>query len=162
MLPALKQIINYKKPNKMEQQNYFCSISASITPKEAFDKINDVSGWWAKHLEGNTKSLNDVFTVRFGVNQTYATFRVTESVPGKKIVWDVIDCYLHWIEAKKEWNGTQLVFDISAEGDSTKIDITHVGLLPEVECYNDCEAGWNHHLKGSLLKFMNENKGVPV
>ena len=27
-----------------------------------------------------------------------------------------------------------------------RIDMTHVGLVPEVECYNVCEPAWNGHL----------------
>jgi hypothetical protein len=34
-------------------------------------------------------------------------------------------------------------------------------LVPEVECYNACTGGWDHYLKGSLLKLLTEGKGMP-
>ena len=78
------------------------------------------------------------------------------------MVWKVTDCNLHWINNKKEWNSTEVVFEISEKKNSTQIDFTHVGLVPGVECYQDCETGWNEHVTLSLVKFINEGKGMPV
>ena len=143
----------------MEQQNYQGSIAVDITPLEAFEGIAQVNGWWAKNFEGSARKLNDVFTVRFG--DTFVTFKVTESIPGEKLAWHVTDCYLHWLSDKTEWNGTTVVFDISPLGEKTQVTMTHIGLVPEVECFSDCEAGWNDHFKGSLTKFFNEHTGIP-
>jgi len=144
----------------MEQQNYHCSITANITAKEAFEGINNVSEWWAKKLEGSLQKLNDVFTTRFG--ETFVTFKVIEFIPHKKIVWLVTDCNLHWISDKKEWNDTRISFEISTKGDSTRIDMTHFGLFPGRECFNDCEVGWNHHIKESLSMLLTQHEGLPV
>ncbi len=38
--------------------------------------------------------------------------------------------------------------------------MTHVGLVPEAECYNDCKAGWDKHVGESLLKLLTEGKGI--
>ena len=143
----------------MKQQNYQCSIAANFTPGDAFDGINQVNEWWAKNFEGSSKKLNDIFTVRFG--ETFVTFIVTESIFGKKIAWLVTDCYLPWLQDKTEWNGTTVVFDISPFGDETQITMTHIGLVPKVECFGTCEVGWNKHIKGSLFKLLTEHAGVP-
>ena len=143
----------------MNQQNYQCSIAADITPQEALEGISQVNGWWAKNFEGSAEKLNDVFTVRFG--ETFVTFKITESIPGKKIAWHVTDCYLHWLNDKTEWNGTTVVFDITPLGDKTQVTMTHIGLVPDVECFGACEAGWNEHFKGSLYKLLTEHAGVP-
>ena len=37
----------------------------------------------------------------------------------------------------------------------------HVGLIPEIECYESCEKGWNFFTGDSLLKLINEGKGMP-
>jgi hypothetical protein len=83
-------------------------------------------------------------------------------VTNKKVVWKVTDCNLHWINNKKEWNGTEVVFEISEKKNSTQMDFTHVGLFPGVECYKDCEVGWNEHVGDSLLKVINEGQGMPM
>ena len=49
----------------MKEQDYHSSITASVTPQEAFEKISHVSEWWAKDFEGKSEEPNDVFTVRF-------------------------------------------------------------------------------------------------
>ena len=36
-----------------------------------------------------------------------------------------------------------------------------IGLVPDIECYNVCEEGWNGHITISLVKFINEGKGMP-
>ncbi len=53
-------------------------------------------------------------------------------------------------------------FEITTKGNSTQIDFTHIGLVPEVECYNDCVKGWNQYVKDSLLKLITEGKGQPA
>jgi hypothetical protein len=143
----------------MDQQNYQCSIAADFTPGEAFDAISRVNEWWVRDLEGRTEKVNDVFTVHFG--ETYVTFKITESIPNEKIAWHVTDCYLPWLKDKTEWTGTTVVFEISPSGDETQVTMTHIGLVPEVECYGGCEAGWNQYFKGSLFNLLTEHAGIP-
>lgn len=122
-------------------------------------KISQVNKWWAKEVRGESEKLNDKFTVDFG--ETYVDFKISELVPNKKIVWKVTDCNLHWIDNKKEWNDTEVVFEISSKSKKTQIDFTHIGLVPGVECYEDCEVGWNEHITISLVKLINEGNGMP-
>ncbi|MBS1935762.1 MAG: SRPBCC domain-containing protein, partial [Bacteroidetes bacterium] len=123
-------------------KNYHSSISANVSAKEAFDKICDVPAWWALDFHGNSKKKNDVFSIHFGT--TSVTFKIADAVPEEIIVWKVIDSYLPWLNDKEEWTGTKIVFEISSHNGKTKIDVTDVGLTPEVECYESCEQGWNH------------------
>jgi hypothetical protein len=143
----------------MKNKNYSATIKVSAAPEAAFEKIAKVNGWWAKKFTGKALHENDTFKVTFG--ETFVDFKITEAIPGKKIVWHVTDCYLDWINNKKEWSGTQVVWELTTENGGTQIKMTHEGLFPGVECYNDCEVGWNGHVKESLLAFINENKGQP-
>jgi len=143
----------------MSQRDYHCSITANKTASEAFESICRVSEWWTKDLAGRSHDVNDTFTVRFG--KTFATMKLIEVIPDKKIVWEVTDCHLHFLKDKKEWKDTKLVWEISSVKDSTEIKMTHVGLVPEIECYVNCEAGWNHYVQNSLLKLWAEGKGKP-
>jgi hypothetical protein len=143
----------------MKQQNYQSSIAANFSPAEAFEAITLVNQWWAKNFEGSAKKLDDTFTVRFG--ETYVTFTITECIPDQKIAWHVTNCHLPWLSNKTEWNGTTVQFEITTIGEQTQITITHIGLIPELECFEACQAGWNEHFKGSLLKLITEHAGVP-
>jgi len=143
----------------MEKQDYNATIVAKTTPKEAFEKISHVSDWWTTDLTGSSRNLNDIFTIRFG--ETFVTFKIVEAIPGKKAVWHVTDCYLHWLKDKKEWKDTEMSFEISTKDNAIQIDVTHIGLVPEIECYNDCKKGWDFYIKESLFKLITEGKGLP-
>ncbi|MDR3715166.1 MAG: SRPBCC domain-containing protein [Puia sp.] len=143
----------------MEKRDFHRTLTVNASAGEALKKINQVHLWWARNFTGEAGKLNDRFSVRFG--ETFVDFQISELIPDKKVVWKVTDCNLHWIKAKKEWNGTEVVFEISAEDNKTKIDFTHLGLVPGIECYNDCEEGWDGHVTMSLAKLINEGKGMP-
>ena len=144
----------------MEKQNYTATIEVKATAEKAFRDINNVSGWWTENLEGKSEKLDDVFTVQFGPD-SFVTHRLVEVDPNNKAVWLVTDCYLSWLKDKTEWTGTQMSFEISTENNPTVVHFTHIGLVPEVECYNDCVKGWDQYIKVSLLKLINDGKGEP-
>jgi hypothetical protein len=143
----------------MKTKDFHLAIEVNASAEEALEKINQVDKWWAKKVKGKSEKLNDKFTVDFG--KTFVDFQISELVPGKKVVWKVTDCNLDWIKAKKEWNGTEVVFEISGKGNTSKINFTHIGLVPGVECYNDCEVGWTGHITKSLVNLINTGKGQP-
>ena len=143
----------------MEKQDYSVSITVNATAQEVFESINNVAGWWTKVFEGQSEKIGDVFTVRFG--ETFITIEIVEVIPKKKISWEVIDCYKHWLKDKKEWKGTVINWEISPANNGTKISFTHNGLVPGIECYNGCEKAWDFYIKDSLFKLLKEGKGVP-
>ncbi len=144
----------------MEKQNYTAAIEVEAPAEKAFEGINNVSDWWNENLEGNSKKLRDVFTVHFG-GDNFVTHKLIEVIPNKKVVWLVNDCYLSWLKDKTEWNNTKMSFEISTNDNKTQIHFTHIGLVPEVECYDVCVKGWDQYVKGSLLKLITEGKGQP-
>lgn len=139
--------------------DYHRSIQADISPAEALSRISRVSDWWTKNFTGRSQNPGDTFTVRFG--ETFVDFKVKEVVPGKKVVWQVTDCNLHWINDKKEWKHTSIVWEVSPNNEATHVKMTHVGLVPGVECYANCEKGWDFCVGESLLKLLTENRGLP-
>ncbi len=142
----------------MDNKDYRRSFTANVTAKKAFDNIVNVAGWWTSSFKGSAKNVNDVFGVTFG--ETKVDFKVIEAVPYKRLVWLVTDCYLDWLKNKTEWTGTKLVWDILEEKNSVRIDMTHLGLVPGIECYKDCEAGWNQYLGESLPKLISGDEEV--
>ena len=139
--------------------DYHADIEVHCSVKEAFDAISRVSAWWTENTEGRTVNLNDEFTVRFG--ETFSKFRIIELIPAQKLVWHVLDCNLHWMSDKKEWKGTKVLWQLSSADGATRISMTHMGLNAGVECFEDCTKGWNHYVKVSLLKLIEEGKGEP-
>ena len=143
----------------MEKQNFTSSISANVSASEATKKISHVSGWWGVAFSGNAEKQNDEFVIKMG-GDSWFNFRVTELIPGKRIVWLVTDCYMPWYTDKKEWAGTRLIFDITEKDGTTTLTFTHEGLTPDVECYKDCAPGWTHWIKTSLFSYFTTGEGV--
>jgi len=144
----------------MEKHNYHSNITANVTPQQAYANIANVGGWWAKSFKGSALKEGDTFTVTFGT--TSVAFCISEAVPGKKVVWHVTDCYLPWLNDKTEWTNTDIVWELTAQDNATKIDMTHVGLVPGVECYEMCDKGWNGHIYDSLQQLLTKGTGKPA
>lgn len=41
------------------------------------------------------------------------------------------------------------------------IHFTHLGLVPEFECFDACSNGWTHYIRQSLLSLITTGKGQP-
>ncbi len=141
-------------------QNYTTTITVDQTPEEAFAAINNVRGWWTGDpgVEGSTAKLGDEFTYRYE-DVHYSKQKITEFVPGKKVVWLVLDARLNFAKDKTEWKGTKITFEISKKGNQTEIRFTHVGLVPQFECFDSCSDAWGSYINGSLRKLITAGKG---
>lgn len=144
----------------MNNQNLTFTISVDQTPEEAFAAINNVRGWWSGNIEGSTDKLGDEFTYRYE-DVHYSKQKITDFIPGKKVVWHVLDGYLNFTQDKTEWKGTDITFDISKKADKTEVRFTHLGLVPESECYDACSNAWGSYINGSLRSLITSGKGHP-
>jgi len=144
----------------MEKKNYSTVIETTKTSNEVYSAINNVQKWWTENFEGASTKLADGFTVTFG--ETFIKLKVVELVNNYKVVWQVTDCYKHFLKNKKEWVDTKICFDIANEGnEKTKITFTHFGLSNPLECYDVCCDAWNGYLQGSLKNLINREIGTP-
>lgn len=137
--------------------NYSIAFTVDQTPEQVFATINDVRGWWEGDIEGNTDSLGGEFTYRYQ-DAHRSTQKIAELVPGKRVVWHVIDAELSFVDDKTEWNGTDIIFDIEDKGGKTEVRFTHAGLVPQVECFNDCSNAWGHYINGSLRNLISAGR----
>jgi Activator of Hsp90 ATPase homolog 1-like protein len=142
----------------MNNENFTRSISANITATEAIQRIGKITDWWRVTCDGSPEKQNDMFVVKMG-GDSFFNFKVAELIPDKKVVWLVTDCNMPWYSDKKEWANTKLIFDLSENNGVTTLKFTHAGLTPSVECYKDCEFGWNHWITRSLFSYFTTGKG---
>ena len=144
----------------MMKQGFTTSFSVDQTPQEAFAAINNVRGWWSGQIEGDADKLGAEFTYRYK-DVHLSKEKITEFIPGKKVVWRVLDSNLSFAKDKSEWNGTDIVFDISEKEGKTEVRFTHVGLVPEYECYGSCSSAWGMLVNGNLRKLITTGKSQP-
>lgn len=144
----------------MKTQDFTTTILVGQTPEEVFDAINNVRGWWSEEIEGSTDKLNSIFNYHFE-DIHRCQIKVTEFVPGKKVSWHVLNNYFNFTRDKAEWKGTKMIFDISVKNNKTELRFTHLGLVPEYDCYEACQQGWTHYIQDSLRKLITTGKGEP-
>lgn len=145
----------------MKKQDFTTTFSVDQSPQEVFDAVNDVRGWWSEEIEGRTDRLGAEFEFHYR-DFHRSTQKITEWVPGRKVVWHISNAQLNFVKNKTEWNGTEVVFEISRKGDKTEIRFTHVGLVPAFECYGDCSGAWGFYINDSLRSLITTGKGQPV
>lgn len=144
-----------------QEKDFTTSILVDNSPAKVFAAINNVRGWWQGEIKGSTEKLNDEFTYQMpGVH--FSKQKIVESIPGKKILWQVTESNLSFVNKTDEWTGTTIEFDIQPEGEKTKIIFTHHGLVPTIECYGGCSGGWAKLMEKSLNSFISTGKGVDV
>lgn len=144
----------------MNNQDFTTTILVEQSPKEAFDAITNVRGWWSENIEGGTTKLNDVFTYRVQ-NLHQCTMKLIEVVADKKVVWLTLDNYFNFTKDQNEWIGTKASFEISEKDNKTQIRFTHIGLVPAHECYKVCENAWTGYIQDSLHSLIAMGKGQP-
>lgn len=144
----------------MTNKDFTTTILVDQSPTEAFEAINNVTGWWTENLEGSTHNLGDEFSVRFG-DVHYSKHKLTKVIPGQKIVWLVTDSKLTFVKDETEWTGNKIVFDIANKDGKTEVTFTQQGLVPSFECYGGCSGAWTDYIQNSLYNLITTGKGKP-
>ena len=144
----------------MQDQNFTTAILVDQTPKEVFDAVNNVRGWWSEEIEGGTDKLNDEFNYHYE-NVHSCKMKLIEVIPGKKVVWDVLENYFKFTKDKSEWVGTKIIFEISEKDNKTELRLTHQGLVPAYECFEICRDAWTSYIQKSLRNLVTTGKGQP-
>jgi hypothetical protein len=116
-----------------------------------------VRGWWEGQIEGKTEKVGDVFTYRYDSFHR-SKQKVTELLPGKKVVWLVVEGGPKFTKDKTEWKGTKIIFEISKTGRKTQVRFTHEGLIPRLECYDSCTNAWGPLVRNNLRTLITEGK----
>ena len=144
----------------MNDQNYSISFTTNQSAEEVFAAINNVRGWWSEEIKGPTDKLGAEFTYHHE-NVHRCKMKITEFVPGEKVVWLVLDNYFNFTEDKTEWTGTKIIFEVSNKDAKTQLRFTHEGLVPEYECFKVCSNAWGSYINGSLQSLITTGKGRP-
>src|SRR5215510_11997349 len=144
----------------MSTQDYTTSFTVDQTPEDAFVAINNVRGWWSGEIEGSTGKLGDEFIYRYD-DVHRSRQKITELIPGKKVVWHVLESNLSFLNDKNEWKDTDIVFDISENEGKTEVRFTHTGLVPQIECYGSCSNAWGLLINGNLRRLIITRENQP-
>ena len=144
----------------MSQPDYTNTVQIHVPPSAVFKAItSEVDKWWS--IQSNVADqLNSKLTVGFGT--TIKEFLITEFEENKKITWDVTHAFMdiEKLSNKSEWVGTKIIWEISPSSEGSTLNFRHQGLVPEFECWEACENGWNYFLE-SLKNYLEKGQGTP-
>lgn len=144
----------------MATSDFTTTLLLDQTPEEVFQAVTNVRGWWSEEIEGGTEKEGDEFRYHHK-DVHYCKMRLTEVVPGKKVVWLVLDNYFNFIQDENEWKGTEIIFEIARQNEQTQLRFTHKGLVPAYECFEICRDAWTNYIQNSLRSLIATGQGQP-
>jgi hypothetical protein len=145
----------------MEKQDFTTTIVVDQSPRQVFNAINNPRAWWSGEIEGSAEKLNDEFSYRYK-DFHFTKQQVVEMVPDQKVVWLVTESQINHAEDKREWADTKISFEISEQDNKTKLRFTHLGLVPEIECFDSCSNAWTQLIQQSLFSLITTGKNEDV
>ena len=149
----------------MSKNSYTRSITVKNTANAAFMALTkDIAKWWTKP-DQPLQTVGDRAKFTFPPGKSYWTFEATNLQQDRLVEMRCVDAmHIHEGQPKeieKEWLGTVVIWKLSSDGDETTIDFEHIGLVPELNCYGVCEAGWDLFFVASLKEYLNTGVGHP-
>lgn len=123
------------------------------TPEAVYDAlatIDGLAGWWAVDTTGDP-GVGGVIAFRFSTGGF--DMAVRELVPGKSVLWEVVD-------GPEEWIGTEVSFALRQEGEFAIVLFEHRGWREPVEFMSHCSTKWATFLL-SLKDLLETGAGRP-
>jgi uncharacterized protein YndB with AHSA1/START domain len=120
-------------------------VYAALTTAEG------LAGWWTTDTRGDGDDVGGVLRFRFGAGGF--DMKVLELVPGKRVLWEVVD-------GPEEWIGTRVDWSLEQVDDYTVILFKHQGWKEPVEFMHHCSTKWAVFLL-SLKSLIETGKGAP-
>ena len=142
----------------MDKSSFSTSFTVDQSPDEVFQAITNVPGWWTGEVDGSAAAIGDEFVYRYA-DMHVSRQQVTELDPGRAVIWRVLDAKLSFTEDPAEWTGTEIVFRIDRRDGRTVLTFEHVGLVPSVECFDQCSSAWGFFINGSLKRLITTGEG---
>ncbi|MBT8401200.1 MAG: SRPBCC domain-containing protein [Rhodothermia bacterium] len=145
----------------MPGQSYSTVIQIFAKPESVYKAVTcEIDKWWTTS-SNEALEPGDRLVVCFEKGTRWV-MAVAEAVPDESVVWEVVEAYhnLESVQATDEWKGTTIQWRIGGEEVRTDVTLIHQGLVPELECFEICQAGWGYFL-GSLKSYLETGTGYP-
>jgi uncharacterized protein YndB with AHSA1/START domain len=139
----------------MNEQDYAKQLTLNASADTVFDALTTtegLAGWWTP-VNGDGLAGGEL-TFMFGPGAE-AVMRVDAAERGVGVHWTNTACHV------EDWVGTRVHFDLSpTAAGRTELRFRHEGLTPKLECFADCQNGWDHFVT-SLAAYVETGAGHP-
>jgi Activator of Hsp90 ATPase homolog 1-like protein len=140
-------------------EDFSMTIDVPKSPSDVLAAVRDPRAWWSVAITGPTADAGDEWVYSNG--ELHACRIRVEHVSPERVEWRVLANQFNFIEDPTEWVDTRIVFEISPSGTGTSLRFTHVGLVPEYECFEVCKPAWTHYVGTSLRNYLLTGVGKP-
>lgn len=123
---------------------------------KAISTIDGLAGWWTEDTTGDAKvggNIQFVFKTDAGEVLGKMVMTVIAMEPDKKVLW-------RCLEGPNEWLGTDIMFELSQQGEYTILLFSHRNWKEVVEFTYHCSMKWATSLL-SLRQLVLTGKGQP-
>jgi len=137
-------------------ESYSDTVDIDAPPESVFGALTTlegIAGWWTSNVTGNG-SEGGRLDLGFDGLDEHITMQVEEA-ESDQVTWR---CERH--TGHPEWEGTTITFSLTARTRGTRLAIHHRGLVPTLECYEQCFAGWQHFAR-SIKAYVELGHGRP-
>jgi uncharacterized protein YndB with AHSA1/START domain len=142
----------------MPYEAFQSSITMAVPADVVFDAIaslDGLRGWWTPNV-ARFRDPDDRLRFEFDGLGEHIDMRVDAVHRPSRIEWT---CLVH--SSLPEWTGTRVLWDIRpSSGSVSELCVSHVGLVPVLECFEDCGRGWRHFL-ASIRALVETGRGMP-
>jgi uncharacterized protein YndB with AHSA1/START domain len=129
-------------------------VGIKAPPEKIFELLSTDSGlsqWWTNVVSG-AGEVGSVIAFRFG--EGGPDFSVAELVPNRLVRWK------HHGNMPEQWMGTEVLFEISEDGDQSLVRFTHANWKETTDFLAHCSTKWAVFLL-SLKDALELGKGRP-
>ena len=125
-------------------------VGIKVKPKKVFEALSTIDGlrhWWTVETSGDVRKNG---FINFG----FCEMKVVESKPNKLVRWKCI-------RGPKEWNGTEVTFQLKYKDDQTFVVFKHAHWKDVREFMHHCSTKWATFLL-SLRDWLERAEGRPA
>lgn len=144
--------------------HYTCKLiieAPASTVYAALTTQSGLRGWWTADCDAGT-GVGAQATFRF--DETFKVMRIERLLQDAEVCWQCVQAHIDapgLLTRTDEWIGTSILFLLIPRSSSeTLLEFEHIGLAPQVECYEICTRGWQQFL-ASLKSYAETGKGTP-
>lgn len=124
--------------------SYTKTLTIAATPEEVFAALTNpdqVTAWWNAKCATGSGETGGELRITFGSEERPTVIRVLAAHRPDVVVWEVTCSPLI-----PDWEGTRPTFTMAATADGCRLDFTHHGLVPNLECFELCNVDWGRFL----------------
>jgi hypothetical protein len=144
--------------SRSNDQNYNKIIMIQSSCDKIYQALttqSGLAGWWTPLVKGSC-SEGEILHFEFeGLNE-YIDMRIDTLRFSELVEWT---CLTH--TSLPEWSNTKIRFQLTDKSKSScELHFQHQGLIPSLQCFEDCKKGWDYFL-ASIVSYCETDRGTP-